>query len=174
MNGILLTTRKSSWSGLNPGLQRVFRGYFESHGLENPAAGNFLCCETRTDRSGLGSLAAFLDGNPPAVEHLGIMLTDKSLIWARAREPYPPIAVGADLKEIRVRPYTSLLSKESGLELSGLVGDKKAGIRGRFALGPEPAAMEFIDAVIQAVGKANPPAPKKEIPWLKWFSRKEK
>jgi hypothetical protein len=174
MSGIILTTRISSWSGLNPGLQRVFRGYFESHGLGDPAAGNFLCCEIRTDRTGLSKLTAFLDGNPAAVEYLGIILTDQFLIWARSGEQCHPIVVGADLREIRVRPYTLLFSKESGLELSGLVGDKKAGIRGKFALSPEPAAQQFIDAVVHAVGKANPPSAKKEIPWLKWLSRKEK
>jgi hypothetical protein len=169
MKGNQQYTRDCSADQFDPRLRRVFQEYFRSHQLGELSAENLVCCETRTERSARGKFAAWLEGNPDTTDYLGLVLTDRSLIWVRVGDQSAAIVTGANLNEIRVRSYASRLSKESGLEIAGLIGDRKAHVKGKLALGPEPAAKKFIDEVIGAVEKANPPPKRREIPWLKWI-----
>ncbi len=169
MSSIQRSTRECSVSRLNPRLRKAFQEYSQTHPSVDLGADSNLCCETCTEREGRSRLAAWLEGNPDTTDFLGLILTERSLLWARVGNQSGTIVIGANLTEIRVRPYASRLSKESGLELAGYVGDRKKHVKGKLALGPEPAAKKFVDEVILAVEKANPPPKKREIPWLKWI-----
>ena len=173
MTAVRRTTWECSVNQLTPKLIRAFQDYFQAHTLGDLVLEALLCCETLTERIDRSRLAAWLDGYPDTTEYLGLILTEQWLLWARAGDRSKTIVIGANLKEIRARAYTSRFSKESGLELGGLVGDRKERVHGKLALGPEEAARKFVDEVIQSVEKANPPPKQKEIPWLKWWPKRE-
>ncbi len=159
------TTRSTSIGQLNPKLRKGLREYFEANKLGSLDSEALRVCETVTSRAGFGRLAAWLDGSPDLTEVLGLVLTDQYLLWVRSGDRTETIVVGADLKQIRVRKYSSRIPKETGIEIIGFVGVYADRVRGKLALGPEEAAQQFMDEVIGAVGKAKPPR-KSIIPWL--------
>jgi hypothetical protein len=176
MSGIERTTRICSVNQLNPGLLRALREYWKTHNPGDLTSEAVRCCETTTDRQNMSRLAAWFDGNPDTVEHLGLILTAQGLYWARAGNRSGTMVWWADRKAINVRSYTAWFSKESGLELNGLIGGEKGKtqyVNGRLALGPEDAARTFVGEVVQAVAQARPPRKKWEIPWLKWWPKRE-
>ncbi len=165
MGTIERTTRITSIRQLNPKLLKGLKEYFEANKLGALDSETLLVCETVTERTGFGRLAAWLDGSPDATEALGLVLTAQYLLWARSGDRSQTIVVGADLKQIRVRKYDSRFPRETGMEIIGFVGANADRVRGKLALGPEEAAQQFIDEVISAVRKAKPPR-KNIIPWL--------
>jgi hypothetical protein len=175
MGGIKRTTRICSVSQLNPKLLKAFGDYFREHNLGDPAREAVVCSETVTDRQGLSRLAAWLEGSPDPIDYLGLILTEGSLLWSRSGERLGTVIMWTQLKQISVRPYTKWFSKEFGMELCGWIGDekKKKNASGRLALGPQDDARKFVDEVVRAVADANPPPKKREIPWLRWLSRRK-
>jgi hypothetical protein len=157
---------------LNPKLLRTVKEYARKRKLGDPGSEAVLCCETVTDRKGRSRLAAWLSDSPDAVDYLGIILTGSHLLWARHGERSGTVAMDADLRELNARPYTSRLSKEAGLEICGLIGEKKQRTGGRLALGPQEDARRFVAEVVRAVEAANPPSKKRDIPWLRWLFRR--
>ncbi len=173
MGGIERTTRICSVNQMNPKLLRVFKDFFQEHKLGDLAQEAVLCCETLTDREELSGLAAWLDGSPDTTDYLGMILTGQSLLWARTGDRFGMVITMANLKDMSARPYTTRFSKEFGMELDALVGEKKKRANGRLALGTQEDAQKFVDEVVQAVTRANPPPKKREIPWLKWWPKRE-
>lgn len=165
MGTIERTTRSTSIRQLNPKLLKGLQDYFQANNLGALDTEALLVCETVTERSGFGRLAAWLDGSPDSTEVLGLVLTPQYLLWARSGDRSKTIVMGADLKQIRVRKYSSRFPKETGLEIIGFVGVFADRVRGKLALGPEEAAQQFMDEVISAVKKAKPPR-KSIIPWV--------
>jgi hypothetical protein len=160
------TTRETSIRNLNPKLLKGLQEYFQANKLGALDSEALLVCETITERTGFGRLAAWLDGSPDSAEVLGLVLTPQYLVWARSGDHTKTIVIGADLKQIRVWQYASRITKETGLVISGFVGINADRVRGKLALGPEPAAIKFCEQAIEAVKKAKPPR-KLVIPWLK-------
>jgi hypothetical protein len=157
---------------LKPELLRAIKEYARKRKLGDPGSEAVLCCETVTERKGRSRLAAWLSESPDAVDHLGIILTGSHLLWARHGERSGTVAMDADLRELNARPYKSRLSKESGLEIYGLIGEKKKRLGGKLALGPQEDARKFVAEVVRAVEEANPTPKKRDIPWLRWLSRR--
>jgi hypothetical protein len=171
MTAIRRTTRVSSLPELNSKLRQAFEEYFQARRLGDLIHEIVLSCETVTDRTDLGRIATWLSGSPDTTDVLGLILTGQHLLWARIGEKSGTVVAGAALRNIRAKMYSDRFSKEQGLEISGYIGDAGERVTGRLALGPEPAAKQFVDAVIAAVKKANPPPKDRIIPWLKLFSR---
>jgi hypothetical protein len=167
MSDIRRTTRECSVSQLNPRLLQAFRDYFRAHQLGDPESESLLCCETVTERGSRGSLAVWLDGNPDASDQLGLILTERWLIWARHGDRSGTITAGIKLTEMRARTYDSRLTKESGLQITGNVADAKGRAQGNLALGPEPAARNFCERVLAAINTANPPSKGGIFSWLR-------
>jgi hypothetical protein len=165
MGTIERSTHITSIRQLNPKLLKGLQEYFEANTLGALDSEALLVCETVTERTGFGRLAEWLDGSPDSIEVLGLVLTPHYLLWARNGDRSKTIVVGADLKQIRARKYSSRFPKETGLEILGFVGATADRVRGRLALGPEEAAQQFVDGVIGAIKKAKPPR-KSIIPWL--------
>jgi hypothetical protein len=172
MTGIHRTTRECTLDSLNPVLLRAFQDYFQRRKLGALKSETCRCCETVTDRSDRSGWINRLEGSPP-VDYLGLILTEQRLLWARAGGASASIVMDAQLKDIVARPYAARLYKEAGLEIAGNVGEQRDVMRGKFALGGEPAAKDFIEAVVLAVNAAAPP-PKslRDIPWLSFLRRK--
>ena len=167
MSGTIRTTRECSVERLDPRLLRAFQDYVQMHRLGDLRREALLCCETLTERSGRSRLAAWLEGNPDEKDFLGLVLTEQHLFWARTGKRSGTVAAGGQLKDIRVNRYSSRFPKESGLEISGFVLGSKDWVRGKLALGPEPAAVRFCEQACEASEKHQPPAKKFRIPWLK-------
>ena len=167
------TTRICPVKQLKPALLRALQEYVRERKLGNQSLKAVLCCETVTERKGRSRLAAWLSDSPDSVDHLTVLLTDERLLWARYGERSGTVAMDAHLKELNARPYTSRFSKEAGLEICGLIGEKKKRTGGRLALGPQEDARRFVAEVVRAVEAANPPPKKRDIPWLRWLFRRK-
>jgi hypothetical protein len=160
------TTRECSVSQLDPRLLQAFGEYFSKHELGDPTAVTLMCCETFSERENPGIFDTLLSGNPDTTDYLGLILTDQSLLWTRAGDRSKTKVFGANLKNIRVKAYASRITKETGLQISGFIGDPVDRVKGNLALGPEEAARKFCEEARMAVEKVNPTAKKRKIPWF--------
>ena len=160
------TTRECPVSRLHPELRQAFRRYFEEHKLGDLEAETLMCCETISEKKNLGRLASLLQGESDTTIHTGMLLTTQWLIWARRGDQSGTVLNAANLKEIHVRDYLSILTKDTGLEIFGYIGSARGQIRGYIGMGSELAAQKFCDEVKQAITKVNPPTQKS---WPKWL-----
>ena len=116
-----------------------------------------ICCETLSERQKTSALATLLGENRDLVYYLAAFMTPEWLVWARSGDHTKTTVVAAKLKDIHIKPLAFLLSKDTGIHIEGFVDGFFYKIHGHITLGPEPAAAEFLKAVEQAVGVANPP-----------------
>jgi hypothetical protein len=95
-----------------------------------------------------------------------MLLTPQWLIWVRRGDQSGTVLTAANLKEIQVRTYVSILAKDNGLEIFGYIGDAKSRMRGYVGMGAELAAQKFCEEVQKAITNVNPPPQKG---WPKWL-----
>jgi hypothetical protein len=150
-------TRECALEQLRPELRHALREYLLEHGLANVETEILMCCETVSERQKASALASLLGEDLEEVYYTGAFVTPHWLIWARTGDKSGAGVVSAQLIQIRVRPFASLLVKDAGLEVFGYVGDSRTQVRGYIGLGTESAARKFCEAVKQAVDKVNPP-----------------
>ncbi|MBN2392867.1 MAG: hypothetical protein JXR84_19200 [Anaerolineae bacterium] len=160
------TTRECSVSQLRPELYQAIQDYFQAQQLGDPKTEVLMCCETTSQKKDAGRLASWLDGEGDTTVYTGMLLTSQRLIWVRSTEASDMVLNAANLKEIRVRAYTSPLARDSGLEVFGFIGNSKGRVRGYIGMGPESAAQKFCEAVVQAVETLNPPVKRRLFGWL--------
>ncbi|MBN2389361.1 MAG: hypothetical protein JXR84_01475 [Anaerolineae bacterium] len=160
------TTRECSVSELRPALYQAIRDYFQAQQLGDPETEVLMCCETTSTKQLAGRLASWLEGEGAATVHMGMLLTPQRLIWVRRVDDSGVVLTAADLKQIRVRAYSSVLTRDAGLEVFGVIGDSRGRVRGYIGMGSEAAAQKFCEAVIQAVEAVNPPVKRKLPKWL--------
>jgi hypothetical protein len=165
MSNYTRTTRECSVTQIHPELLRAIRAYFQSHNLGEVEAENLLCCETVSEKKPDNWLTA-LDPDADSTLHMALLVTPQILIWARRSERHPAQVHAADLIYLRAKPFVSILTRESGLEISGPMDDSRVYMRGQLSLGPEPAAEKFCEAVQQAIEKINPKSNRKWPTWL--------
>jgi hypothetical protein len=96
--------------------------------------------------------------------YTAVLLTATELIWARGALQDEIKVNGADLKFIRVKPYASMFISDSGLQVSGIIGNSATA--GYIGMGPEPAAQKFCEEVQQAIAKINPSSTRKWPSWM--------
>ena len=173
-------TRKCRVSHLRPELRKAIQEYAQSHGLDDleaethsfPAethsvpAKTISCYETTSERKSAGKLTSWLDGRSDTVTHVGILLTPDRLIWARWGDQSGALLTAADLNEIRVKVYASILANDAGLEVYGFIGDSKSRVRGYIGMESAAIAQEFCDEIRQAIDKVNPPVKRKLFGFL--------
>jgi len=92
-----------------------------------------------------------------------MLFTSQWLIWVRSGDQSGTLLTAANLKEIQVKPYKSKLMKDTGLEISGYVGDSKNRVRGYVGMGSELSAQKFCEEVKKTIIKVKPPS-KKGLP----------
>jgi hypothetical protein len=162
------TTRECSVSQLHPELRQSIRRYFEEHNLGDMETETLLCCETISTKKNSGRLVSLLKGVLDATVHTGMLLTSQQLIWVRKGDKSDTVLNAANLKDIQVRAYLSILTRDTGMEISGYVGNAGRQIRGYVGMGEELAAQNFCEEVIKAITAATPPppTPRKLPKWL--------
>jgi hypothetical protein len=160
------TTRECSVNQLNPRLRKAFEEYFIEHRMGSLAEEAQRCCETISDRENPGRLDGLLTGNPDSIDYLGLILTEKFLLWGRSGDRSGTKVFAADLKDVKIKSYKSRFSGERGIKIDAFLPEFKERAKGNLALGPEPAAQMFCEAAIKSAEQAKPPAGKRRIPWL--------
>jgi len=160
------TTRECSVSQLHPEVRQAIWNYFQEHQLGDLEAETLLCCETISEKKSPGKLTSWLNDEPDTTIHTGMLLTSQWLIWVRSGDKSGTRLAAANLENISVKVFTSILTQDSGLEVFGYLEDSKGRMRGDIAMGSELAAQKFCDEVKQAITKAKPPTKKG---WSKWM-----
>ena len=160
------TTRECSVSQLHPELRQAIRRYFEEHELGDLEAETLMCCETLSEKKNISRLVSLLKGAEDTTIHTGMLLTSQWLIWVRRGDQSGTLLTAANLKEIQARAFTSILVKDTGLEIFGYIGDSKGKMRGYIGTGSELAAQKFCEEVQKAIANVTPPTQKG---WPKWM-----
>jgi hypothetical protein len=159
-------TRECSLGQLRPELARAIREYAQNHReLGNVEVEVLMCCETTSEKKRVGALAALLGDDPDTLLYTGMVVTPQWLIWARYGDQSGMRVSSARLQDVRVSVYASLLVQDTGMQVSGYIGDSKGRVRGYIGMGPEPAAQKFCEQVQKAIEKVNPKPAKKRL----WF-----
>jgi hypothetical protein len=166
-------TRECSFSQLRPELMQALRDYFENQKLVGIEADILMCCETTSEKKTLNGdkgVLAFLAGDDPdTTVYTGMFVTPQWLVWARAGDKSGTLVTSAHLRNVRVKPFTSRFTKDTGLEVSGFIGDSPGRVKGYIGMGPEEAAQKFCEEVVQATEKVRKEArPKRRIKLGLW------
>jgi hypothetical protein len=162
------TTRECSVRQLRPELFQAVQDYFREHRLGSLDAEILKCCETLSKKKSDNKLLSLLQGESDTTIHMGMLLTSERLVWVRSGDRSGTQLNAADLKEIQVRAFSPLFSKDTGLEIYGYVEGAKGRVRGYIGMGSESATQKFCEAVQQAIDKVKPP-PKKGKWWSRWL-----
>jgi hypothetical protein len=160
------TTRECSVSQLHPEIRQAIQSYFQEHELGDLEAETLMCCETISTKKNSSGLVSLLKGTEDGTTHMGMLLTPQWLIWARRGGESGIVLNAANLKEIQVRSFLSILTKDTGLEISGYIADTKSQVRGYIGMGTELAAQKFFEEVQKAITVVTPPTKKG---WPKWL-----
>jgi hypothetical protein len=168
------TTRECSVHQLHPKLRQAVQSHFQEHNLGDPETETLMCCETISEKKNASGLLSWLKGGADTTIHTGMLLTSQSLIWIRTGDQSGTLLNSANLKEIHARAYQSVLTKETGLEIFGLIGSSKGLVNGYVGMGKEEAAQKFCEAVENEITKLNPPRKKnKKGLFARWLSPPE-
>ena len=159
-------TRKCLVSHLRPELRKAIQNYSPAETLENLEAETIRCYETTSERQSAGKLLSWLSSQADTITHVGILLTPERLIWVRWGDQSGALLTAANLKDIRVKVYASILAKDAGLEVYGFIGDSKGRVRGYLGMESASIAQQFCDEIRQAIDKVNPPVKRKLPRWL--------
>lgn len=151
------TTKECLVSQLHPELYQAIQLYTRQHELGDIEAETLICCETVSQKKSQRRLPAWLGEQNDTIVYTGMLLTPQWLIWVRSGDDSGVSLNAARLADIRVKVYTSLLTQDGGLEISGYFGNMAGQVRGYIGLGDGPAAEKFCAAVREEVAKVNPP-----------------
>ena len=151
------STRLCTFEELQPGLQQAIRDYFFNHELTDLEGQILICSETVSERQKVSKLATLLGEDRDQVYYTAAFLTPDWLVWGRIGDHSIARVAAARLKDIHVKPVTSILPKDTGIGIEGFVDGSFSKVRGYIGLGLEPAAEKFWKEVENAVHTANPP-----------------
>ena len=156
MSDFIRSTRLCNFELLRPELRRAIADYAQKQELENLESEIIQCCQTKSERKTDG-LFAWLETKSDQIIYTGALYTAEWLIWARSGDVSGTSVTAAQLKDIRVKDYASMLVSDRGLEIYGYLNASNTRVRGYIGMGPEPATQTFCDGVRQAAEKINPP-----------------
>jgi hypothetical protein len=166
MSDYTRSTIECSVNQLRPELRRALEEYFQKNTLGELEAETQLCCETVSEKKEIGWLASLLGEKAESLVYTAMLLTSTHLVWARGSQQTNVNVNAADLKFIRVKPFASLFITDTGLEISGILGNAKGVALGYIGMGPEPITQKFCDEVQQAIARINPSSTKKWPSWM--------
>jgi hypothetical protein len=159
-------TRECPVSQLRPELLQAVRSHFQEHELGDLVSETLICYETTSHKQSAGKPVSWLDGQSDTTIHMGLLLTSEQLIWVRWGDQSGTRLTAAKLIDIQVRVYNSILTKDTGLEVSGYIGNSKGRVRGYVGMESKIVAQKFCDEVRQAINKVNPPTKRRLPKWL--------
>ena len=166
MSDYTRSTIECSVNQLRPELRRAIDEYFQKNTLGEVEFETLLCCETVSEKKEPGWLATLLGDKSELLVYTAMLLTSTHLIWARGNQQTNINVNAADLRFIRVKPFASLFITDTGLEISGPLGNSKGMVLGYIGMGPEPITQKFCEEVQQAIAKVNPSFTKKWPSWM--------
>ncbi len=138
---------------------QAMRDYFENQKLVGIETAILMCCETTSEKkapNGSRGVLAFLEGeDPDTTVYTGMFVTPEWLVWARVGNKSGTLVTSADLRNVKVKPFSSRFTEDTGLEVSGFIGDSPGRVKGYIGMGPEEAARKFCDEAVQAAEKAR-------------------
>jgi hypothetical protein len=152
-------TRECSFSQFRPELMQALRDYIENQKLVGIEVTILMCCETTSEKKisdGNAGVLAFLAGDDPdTIVYTGMFVTPEWLVWARIGDKSGTLVTSANFKNVHVRPFASRFTTDTGLEVSGFIGDSPGRVKGYIGMGPEEAARKFCEEVVQAAEKVR-------------------
>jgi hypothetical protein len=157
MSNYKRVTRECTLEQLRPELRQAIREHLAERKLVGLEVDIVMCCETVSERQKMSALGALVGDDPDQIYYTGALITPHWLVWARCGDKTGITVVSAQLEEIHVKSFASLLVKDAGLEVLGRMGEAHLYVRGYIGMGPEAAAQKFCEVVKQAVDKVNPP-----------------
>jgi hypothetical protein len=164
MSAYIRFTRECPLGQLRPELARAIREYAQNHReLGNVEVEVLMCCETTSEKKRAGALAALLGDDPDTLLYTGMLVTPQWLIWARHGDQSGVTVSSAKLQDVQVRAFASRLLQDTGIEVTGYIGDSKGRVRGYAGMGPEPAAQKFCEQVQKAIEQVKPKPAKKGL-----------
>ncbi len=153
------TTRECSFEELRPELRQAMRDYIENQKMVGIEIDILMCCETTSEKktpNGGNNLLAFLgEDDPDSIVTTGMFVTPEWLVWARMGDKTGMLVTAANFRNVKVKPFSSRFDDDTGLEVSGFIGDALGRVKGYIGMGPEEAAREFCDVVVQAAEKVR-------------------
>jgi hypothetical protein len=166
-------TRECSFSELRPELIEAMRDYFENQKMVGIEVDILMCCETtsekKTSDENTGVLAFLTESDPDTTVYTGMFVTPQWLVWARSGDKSGTLVTSAHFRNVKVKPYSSRFNDDTGLEVSGFIGDAPGRVKGYIGMGPEEAAQKFCEEVVQAADKVRKQArPKRRIKLGLW------
>jgi hypothetical protein len=166
-------TRECSFSELRPELIEAMRDYFENQKMVGIEVDILMCCETtsekKTSGENTGVLAFLTESDPDTTVYTGMFVTPQWLVWARSGDKSGTLVTSAHFRNVKVKPYSSRFNDDTGLEVSGFIGDAPGRVKGYIGMGPEEAAQKFCEEVVQAADKVRKQArPKRRIKLGLW------
>ena len=165
MSDYTRTTRECTVSQLRPELFLAVRNYLREHNLGDPGTETLLCYETTSRKREANWLISWMNDGADTTIDMVVLFTSGWLIWVRSGDRSGVQLSSADLKQIAVRIYISLLAKEYGMEISGHIEGTKGMMRGVIAMESSSIAQTFCDELNKAIDKVNPPAQKGLSKW---------
>ncbi len=161
-------TRECSFDQLRPELAQAMRDYIENQKLVGIETDILMCCETTSEKTtpnrSSGLLAWLGEDDPDTVVYTGMFVTPEWLFWARIGDKSGTLVTSANFRNVKVKPFSSRFDDDTGLEVSGFIGDAPGRVKGYIGMGPEEAARKFCDVVVQAADKVRKEArPKRRI-----------
>ncbi len=173
MAGFNRYTRECTFSQFRPELMQAMCDYIENQKLVGIEGNILMCCETTSEKKTSdenSSVLAFLtESDPDTICYTGMFVTPEWLVWARVGDKSGTLVTSANLKNVRVKPFNSRFTKDTGLEVSGFIGDSPGRVKGYIGMGPEEAAQKFCEEVVQAAEKVRREArPKRGIKLGLW------
>lgn len=151
------STRMCTFDDLQLSMQHAMRDFFVQHEIPGLEAQIVQCCETVSERIKVSTLAKWFGEDRDEVYSLAVFYTPEWLVWARCGDHSTTTVVAARLQDIRVNPVNALTMNDRGIDIDGFVDGSFTKVHGYIALGPEPEAETFRDALEKAVNTANPP-----------------
>ena len=167
MSEYIRNTRECLVNHFHPEILQAIQNYFQEHEVGNLQADIILCCETISRKKSVGKTVSWLNDKPDTTIYTGLLLTSQWLIWVHHGDQSGTRVNAANLNEIQVEYYISLLLQDAGLKIVGFIGDTNRRVHGYIGMGTELAAQKFCEEVKQAIIRVNPPA-KRGL--FKWFS----
>jgi len=151
-------SRKCDLDSMTPALAEALRQWAQDLGpdtvLENAVAG----CETVSERRHAAGVFGRMQSLPRRVE-CGALLTPEWLVWAAVADDAEPRVIGIPLVDFEIVDYRTTddyrRMLDSGLQVSGCIGDDAEPASCFIGLGEDPPGEAFKEKVLAAWREAR-------------------
>jgi hypothetical protein len=133
------TTKECTIADWQPETASAVRAHIEKLNLGAIEQEILICCETVSKKIKSGLFSRLL-GNSNAIQHTGIVLTSRWLIWATTDGKSDASVASARLSEVQATDFQSDLVEDCGLQIFGFINQLPTRGRAFIGLGKEPAA----------------------------------